>query len=183
MEKVVKLARAILIAMLVAVLLSMIMTLVTLIIGLHLETAAAETMTCMVERGHYVNVRTGPTESASSNGRKIHGGDEIEVISVSDGWITIDWRGVNAYVSAIYFEAPVDADYEVSANGRVRWRKAPGGAVGGYYQPGEIVHVDGYRYGDGATWARIGDRYVDMAYLVPYLTPDEVAYYAREDAR
>lgn len=145
--------------------------------------AAAETMTCTVGKGHYVNVRTAPTTSAAANGRKVHGGDEIEVISVTDnGWIAIDWNGVTAYVQARYFEARSGIDYTVEANGRVRWRKTPAGEVGGYYRPGEVVTVDAYTYGaDGGMWGRIGNRYVSMDFLTPYETEDEKEFYARED--
>lgn len=147
-----------------------------------LPSAAAETLTCTVGKNHYVNVRTGPTTAAAANGRKIHGGDEIEVVSVTDnGWITINWNGVNAYVQAKYFEAELGGDFTIEANGRVRWRKAPAGEVGGYYQPGEVVTVDAYTYGaDGGIWGRIGNRYVSMDFLTPYETEDEKEFYARE---
>ncbi len=149
-----------------------------LVMGL-LSAAKAETMVCTLDARHYVNVRTSPSTDAATYGRTVHGGDEIEILSVGeDGWLTIDYNGVNAYVQAKFFESAVNANYTVEANGRVRWRSSPGGKVGGYYQPGEVVTVDATCYGSkGVKWARIGERYVDMAFLVPYETEDEKEFY------
>ena len=145
------------------------------------SSADAETMVCVVTKGQYVNVRTGATSSAASLGRKIHNGDVIDTVSVNHGWITISWNGVDAYVQAKYFEIADGRDYVVSANGRVRWREAPCGAIKGYYQPGDVVTVDAFRYGsDDELWARVGDRYINASFLEPYETDDEKEFYAND---
>ena len=132
--------------------------------------ALCETFTCTVEEGEYLNVRKQPSTSAASWGM-MHRGETIEAdpAQIRNGFFKTTFMEREAYVSVRFFEIAVGADYAVSANGRVRIRKSPGGETWGFIQPGEIVRVRAWRYAeDGSLWARCpGPKYIAAEYLTP----------------
>lgn len=137
--------------------------------------ALAETYRCIVESGQTVNVRTKPSTKASTGGRRLYSGSTIEGdLTENRQWIYFtDENGEPAYVMSKYMEIPYVAMCTVSANGRVRWRKTPGGKTGGYYQPDDTVYVNGIRLDSkGVWWADTADdsghkhRFVSLDYLV-----------------
>lgn len=132
--------------------------------------ALGETLTCIVADGQYVNVRNRASSSAATWGI-LHTGDQIEAApeEITNGFFKTTYRDKVAYVSVRYFEIPVDRHYEVTANGRVRLRKAPMGDAAGFVQPGDRVYVAAWRYaGNGSKWARCtGGRYISADYLTP----------------
>ena len=130
--------------------------------------ACADTFTCTVADGQYVNVRNRPAKAAATWGI-LHTGDTIEAdpAEITDGFLKTTFNGHVAYVSVRYFEIPVDKRCIVEANGRVRVRQSPGGEATGFVKPGTSVHVLAYRYAaDGSKWARCtGGSYVSADYL------------------
>lgn len=148
---------------------------VVLILILLTGTAAGETFRCTVSDGETVNVRSSPSTKASTGGRRLFSGDTVEGNLLDDNkWIVFkDADGEIGYVMSKYMEIAYVAMCTVSANGRVRWRKTPGGKTGGYYQPDDTVYVQGIRLDSSGTyWARTTDgnskqnRYVSLDYLV-----------------
>jgi len=130
--------------------------------------AAAETLTCIVPDGQYVNVRNRASSSAATWGVMRTGETiEAEPAEITDGFFKTTFRDHVAYVSVRYFEIAEDAHYIVEANGRVRLRKAPGGAADGFIKPGAQVYVTAWRYaGDGSKWAKCtGGQYISAKYL------------------
>lgn len=137
--------------------------------------AAAETYRCIVDSGETVNVRYKPSSKASTGGRRLYAGSIVEGDLTEDRkWIAyLDDEGDPAYVMSKYMEIAYTAKCTVAANGRVRWRKTPGGKTGGYYQPEDTCYVNGIRLdSDGTYWARTSDgsstkdKYVSLDYLV-----------------
>jgi len=130
--------------------------------------AAAETFTCIVADGQYVNVRNRASSSAATWGI-LHAGDTIEAdpADITDGFFKTTFNSHTAYVSVRYFEIPADATYAVAANGRVRLRQSPGGEATGFVQPGKTVYVLAWRYAaDGTKWAKCtGGSYISAEYL------------------
>lgn len=128
-----------------------------------LREASAATLTCIVTDGQYVNVRNRPNSSAATWGI-LHMGDTIEARpgEITNGYFKTTFEGRVAYVSVRYFEVPVNGDYIVAANGRVRVRKSPGGDAVGFVQPGETMRVQAWRYAsNGSKWARCaGGKYI-----------------------
>ena len=123
----------------------------------------AETLTCIVPDGQYVNVRNQASSSAAIWG-VMHNGDEIHTDprEIENGFFKTTFEGRAAYVSVRFFEIAEDRTFTVDANGRVRVRKSPGGAAAGFIQPGKTVHVTAWRYaGDGSKWAQYtGGKYI-----------------------
>ena len=134
------------------------------------EHSGAQTLTCIVADGQYVNVRNRASSSAATWG-VLHTGDTIETLpqEITDGFFRTEYNGRVAYVSVRYFEIPVNAAYVVRANGRVRVREPPGGAAAGFVRPGDRVYVSAWRYAaDGSRWARCtGGQYISADYLEP----------------
>ena len=134
-----------------------------LLFGMGDGQASAQTFTCIVADGQYVNVRNQASSSAATWGI-LHNGDTIEAApgEIINGFFKTTFEGRIAYVSVRYFEVPVGKDYTVEANGRVRMRKSPGGDAVGFIKPGEKVHVKAWRYaGNGGKWARCsGGKYI-----------------------
>ena len=130
--------------------------------------ALSETLTCIVADGQYVNVRNRASSSAATWG-VMRTGETIETnpAEISNGFFKTIFGEKVAYVSVRYFEIPEDAHYIVEANGRVRLRKAPGGAADGFIKPGATVYVTGWRYdADGGKWAKCtGGQYISAQYL------------------
>lgn len=130
----------------------------------------AETLTCIVADGQYVNVRNQPSPTAAAWGI-LHTGDTIEAspAQITDGFFKTTFNTHVAYVSVRYFEIPVDKPYVVSSNGRVRLRRSPKGEADGFISPGRQVHVLAWRYAaDGSRWARCtGGSYISAACLRP----------------
>lgn len=133
-----------------------------------LRCAGAETLTCVVPSGQYVNVRNQASQAAATWG-VLHAGDTIDASpnEIVNGYFKTTYKDRTAYVSVKYFEIAVEENYVVDANGRVRLRKAPGGSAAGFIQPGERVHVMAWRYaGDGSKWAKCaGGQYISAEYL------------------
>ena len=132
--------------------------------------AKGETLTCIVADGQYVNVRNRASSSAATWGI-LHTGDQIETEpkEITNGFFKTTFNDRVAYVSVKYFEIPVDAQYLVEANGRVRLRSAPLGDASGFIRPGEKVYVTAWRFAhDGSKWAKCtGGRYISADYLKP----------------
>lgn len=130
--------------------------------------AHAQTLTCIVADGQYVNVRNRPSTSAASWG-VLHTGDTIETDpqEITNGFFKTTFRDRVAYVSVRYFEVAEEAEHVVTANGRVRVRETPGGTAAGFVQPGTQVYVGAWRYAaDGSLWARCtGGQYISAEYL------------------
>ena len=129
--------------------------------------AAAETLTCVVKNGQYVNVRNQASQTAATWGI-LHTGDTIDAnpSEIVNGYFKTTYKDRVAYVSVKYFEIAVGESYYVDANGRVRLRKSPGGSAAGFIQPGERVHVMAWRYAnDGSKWAKCaGGQYIAAEY-------------------
>ena len=132
--------------------------------------ALSETLTCIVADGHYVNVRNQASSTAATWGI-LHHGDTIETnpLEITRGFFKTLFDGRVAYVSVKYFEIPVERDFTVAANGRVRMRRSPGGEATGFIQPGRQVHVTAWRYAaDGSRWGKCtGGSYIAAQYLEP----------------
>ena len=132
--------------------------------------AAAESLTCIVREGQYVNVRSQPSSRAAARGI-LHTGEIIETnpSEIRNGFFKTLYKDREAYVSVKYFEIADGMDYTVTANGRVRMRKTPAGSTSGFIQPGKRVHVIAWRYaGDGTRWARCtGGSYISAEFLSP----------------
>ena len=132
--------------------------------------ACADTFTCIVPEGQYVNVRKQPSGKAATWG-VMRTGETIEAdpSEIRNGFFKFTFMDREAYVSVRYFEIEESRDYTVSANGRVRVRKSPGGEACGFVQPGDTVRVRAWqRASDGSLWARCpGPKYISAAYLVP----------------
>lgn len=130
--------------------------------------ARAETLTCIVADGQYVNVRNRAASDAATWGI-LHTGDIIETnpAEIVGGFFKTTYKDRVAYVSVKYFEIAVDKQYEIEANGRVRVRKSPAGEAMGFIQPGETVYVIAWRYApDGSRWAKCtGGRFISADYL------------------
>ena len=139
-----------------------------LLFSLLASGAQAEQLTCIVRDGQYVNVRNQASSSAATWGI-LHTGDTIEAKpgEITNGFFKTTFKDRIAYVSVRFFEAVVEQDYQVEANGRVRMRKSPNGDAVGFIQPGEIVRVKAWRYAsNGSKWARCtGGKYIAAEYL------------------
>lgn len=132
--------------------------------------AAGETLTCIVADGQYVNVRNQASSTAATWGI-LHHGDTIETnpLEITRGFFKTTFEGRTAFVSVRFFEIPVEQDFIVSANGRVRMRRSPGGEATGFIQPGRQVHVTAWRYAaDGSRWGKCtGGSYISAQCLEP----------------
>lgn len=132
--------------------------------------ALCETLTCIVADGQYVNVRNQASSSAATWG-VLHHGDTIEAnpLEITRGFFKTEFEGRVAFVSVKFFEIPVEQDFIVAANGRVRMRRSPGGEATGFIQPGRQVHVTAWRYAaDGSRWGKCtGGSYIAAQYLEP----------------
>ena len=132
--------------------------------------ALADTFTCIVPDGQYVNVRKQPSSKAATWG-VMRTGETIEAdpAEIRSGFFKFTFMEHEAYVSVRYFEIEENRDYTVQANGRVRVRKTPGGDASGFIKPGETVRVRAWRRAaDGSLWARCpGPKYISAAYLIP----------------
>ena len=132
--------------------------------------AMGETLTCVVADGQYVNVRNRASQTAATWGI-LHTGDTIEAQphEITNGYFKTTFEGRVAYVSVKYFEIPVDAKYQVDANGRVRLRSAPMGGAAGFVRPGDTVHITAWRFaGDGSRWGKCtGGQFVSAEFLSP----------------
>ncbi len=132
--------------------------------------ARCETLTCIVADGQYVNVRNQASSTAATWGI-LHHGDTIETnpLEITRGFFKTTFEGRVAYVSVRYFEIPVEQDFIISANGRVRMRRSPGGEATGFIKPGRQVHVTAWRYAaDGSRWGKCtGGSYIAAQYLEP----------------
>lgn len=130
--------------------------------------AAAETLTCIVADGQYVNVRNRASSQAATWG-VMRTGETIETnpAEITNGFFKTTFKERVAYVSVRYFEIPVDEHYLVEANGRVRLRKSPAGDADGFIKPGAQVYVTAWRYAaDGSKWAKCtGGQFISAQYL------------------
>lgn len=130
--------------------------------------AQAETLTCIVADGQYVNVRNRASSQAATWG-VMRAGETIEAdpAQITNGFFKTTFSERIAYVSVRYFEIAVDAHYTVVANGRVRVRKTPGGSPDGFVRPGDRVYVTAWRYAaDGSKWGKCtGGQYISAQYL------------------
>lgn len=130
--------------------------------------ARAETLTCIVADGQYVNVRNRASSDAATWGI-LHTGDRIEAEpeEIQNGFFKTTYKDRVAYVSVKYFEIAEDKQYVVEANGRVRVRKSPSGEASGFIQPGETVYVMAWRYAaDGSRWAKCtGGKFISADFL------------------
>lgn len=130
--------------------------------------AAAETLTCIVADGQYVNVRNRASSQAATWG-VMRTGETIETnpAEITNGFFKTTFKDRVAYVSVRYFEIPVDEHYLVEANGRVRLRKSPAGDADGFIKPGAQVYVTAWRYAaDGSKWAKCtGGQFISAQYL------------------
>lgn len=146
------------------------LALILMLLLLAAAAACADTFTCIVPEGQYVNVRKQPSSKAATWG-VMRAGETIqaEPADVRSGFFRITFMGHEAYVSVRYFEKAENRNYEVSANGRVRIRKSPGGDACGFLQPGDTVHVRAWRCAaDGSLWARCpGPKYISASYIIP----------------
>lgn len=130
--------------------------------------AYAQTLTCIVADGQYVNVRNRASSQAATWG-VMRTGETIEAdpAEITNGFFKTTFKDRVAYISVRYFEVPDDAHYIVEANGRVRVRKSPGGEADGFVRPGDRVYVTAWRYAaDGGKWAKCtGGQYISADYL------------------
>lgn len=133
------------------------------------DIAKAETWVPAVSSEGTVNVRLEPSRTGKLDDTRLSVFDRIEGDLMDDGkWIVFrNEDGEKRYVMAKYMEMQLTEAYTVSGNGRVKWRKSPGGKRGGWYQPGDTVTVLGIRMdGQGNAWARIGEnKYISCDYL------------------
>lgn len=137
--------------------------------------AYAETFRCTVSQGETVNVRSAPSTKASTGGKRLYSGNTVNGTFTQGGtWIEyLDDNHEYCYVMAKYMEIDYTGRCTISANGRVRWRKTPGGKTGGWYQPDDEVFVWGIAVDSkGNLWGRIaegkwalGGHYVSLDYI------------------
>lgn len=148
----------------------MIAALTTVYMAFACAAAAGETLTCVVADGQYVNVRNRASQTAATWGI-LHTGDVIEAQphEITNGFFKTTFNDRVAYVSVKYFEIPVDAQYQVEANGRVRLRRAPMGDAAGFVRPGDTVYITAWRFAaDGSRWGKCtGGQFISAEFLAP----------------
>jgi hypothetical protein len=86
----------------------------------------------------------------------------------ADGWIEVAVGGDAVWVKAEYLavkppEDPKEAT--ITGNGRVALRKAPGGKLIRWLQPGEQITVSAIIAVEGQNWAKTPDGYVMEEYV------------------
>ncbi len=127
-----------------------------------MRTAHGETYTVQTESG-CLNIRAKPWVGSEIIGW-LYAGDEVDVISDSDGWalVTAPIEAGEGYVNMDFLSyAPQECgSYVVDAGGRVRVRKTPNGERVRWLEDGDTVNVTRWETHKGELWAYVGDGYV-----------------------
>lgn len=148
----------------------MIMALLVILAILLIMLAAAEadTYTCVVHRGEWVWIRSGPSYEARQIGQ-VRYGYEMEVSEFRDGFAHVRWKDVDGWVAQQYLELPVPEKMYlvITEGGPLAKRETPGGRLLCWIKPGSRISVLGWRYAsDGSMWAKVyKGGYVKAAYL------------------
>ncbi len=152
-------------AALVCVLLAALLFAAAIMIPAYADTGTP--MYVCVREGSTLNARAEPVDGRVE--MRLERGDEIDCVRIADGWAEVLVGGTERlYVAAEYLssappEAP--AQYTVTANGRVRVRKEPGGETAAWVHPGDAVTVYAWREDGAGNWARVDGGYIMADYL------------------
>ena len=131
-----------------------------------INTAKAETYTCVVHKGEWVWIRESPSPSARQIGR-VRFGYEIEsdepengyfAIYPKQGWMLDGEIVKTGYVDASYFDRAIpETMYRVNTQGgALAKRETPNGRLICWIKPGVKISVLGWRYAkDGELWAKV----------------------------
>ena len=140
---------------------------VLLIVLLTACVAQAQTMTCVVHKGEYVWIRSGPSKDADKIGT-IRYGYEVEVSDIVNQYAHIDFNGAQGWVDVSYLELPIkEVVYTIVSDGPLNRRETPEGRFLGKIKSGVRISVLGWRYSkSGELWAKVyGGGYVAARYL------------------
>lgn len=131
----------------------------------------ADVYTCVVHKGEWVWIRSGPNYEAPQIGQ-LRFGYEVEVSEFIDGFAHIRWTHsgevTEGYVAAQYLEISIpETMYRVITTGPLAKRETPRGRLICWIKPGSKISVLGWRYAsDGSLWAKVyKGGYVHSAYL------------------
>lgn len=142
--------------------------LVLTILILAVAAVKADTYICVVHKGEWVWIRSGPSYEAPQIGQ-IRFGYEVDVTEFVDGFAHIHWRDIDGYVAAQYLELPIpETMYRVVTDqGPLAKRETPNGRLMCWIKRGTKISVLGWRYAaDGSMWAKVyKGGYVKAAYL------------------
>lgn len=136
------------------VLLAMLIVLFAVLIG---KVATAETYTCVVHKGEWVWIRSGPNYEAKQIGQ-LRYGYEVDVDGFKDGFAHIHWKDTEGYVAAQYLEKSISEKmYRVlTEGGPLAKRETPNGRLMCWIKHGSKISVLGWRYAaDGSLWAKV----------------------------
>lgn len=117
----------------------------------------ADTYTCVVHRGEWVWIRSGPSYEARQIGQ-VRYGYEMEVSEFLDGFAHVNFKGTDGWVAAQYLELPIkETMYRViTEGGPLAKRETPQGRLMCWIKPGVKISVLGWRYApDGSLWAKV----------------------------
>lgn len=143
------------------------------ILILMVAAVKAEVYTCVVHRGEWVWIRSGPSYEAPQIGQ-IRYGYEVDVTEFVDGFAHIRWTHhdgnvTQGYVAAQYLEISIpETMYRViTEGGPLAKRETPNGRLMCWIKRGTKISVLGWRYAaDGSMWAKVyKGGYVKAAYL------------------
>lgn len=138
-----------------------------------LSAARADTYTCVVHKGEWVWIRSGPSYEAPQIGQ-IRYGYEVDVTEFVDGFAHIRWTHhdgnvTGGYVAAQYLEISIpETMYRViTEGGPLAKRETPNGRLMCWIKRGTKISVLGWRYAaDGSMWAKVyKGGYVHSAFL------------------
>lgn len=135
------------------VLLAMLIVLFAVLIG---KVATAETYTCVVHKGEWVWIRSGPNYEAKQIGQ-LRFGYEVEVDGFKDGFAHIHWKDIDGYVAQQFLEMPVkEKYYRVICEGALAKRETPEGRLMCWIKPGAKISVLAWRYSSkGELWYKV----------------------------
>ena len=154
----------------------LLIVLLALLIAIAVDTAMADSYTCVVHRGEWVWIRETPDPAGRKIGR-VRYGYEVESgepvnnylsISVRPGWLLEGEHADRGYVDASYFlRAVPERMYRVNTTGPLAKRETPGGRLLCWIKPGVKISVLGYRTDkNGELWAHVyKGGYVYAGYL------------------
>lgn len=145
-----------------------VMAVLFFIAGSLIACAAAEsTWTCVVRKGEYVWIRSGPSKDADQIGT-IRYGYEMPVSEIQNGFAHVQINGTDGWVDVFYLEQHInEMIYTVCSDGPLNKRETPEGRFMGKIKSGVRISVLGWRYShSGELWAKVyKGGYVKAQYL------------------
>ncbi len=146
----------------------MMVMLILLIVTTIRTVARADTYECVVHKGEWVWIRSGPNYEAPQVGQ-LRYGYQVEVDGFENNFAHIRFKDIDGYVAAQYLELPIrETMYRViTEGGPLAKRETPAGRLMTWIKSGSRISVLGWRYAaDGSMWARVyKGGYVKASYL------------------